>query len=150
MIKYIKKEETFIIIDRNRTMIYDSRIGFLELNALSLKDELESSEMYKLIAYMKPLLVNATDRAVVKKDIYQFYFKKHLTLNNKKIQNDVLLNETTKTHGIESTLTIIGILASSFMIYNCINPDTTVRTAAQVTAHASHVINRTDTLFNYA
>ena len=29
MIKYNKKEETFIIIDRNRTMIYDSRVGFL-------------------------------------------------------------------------------------------------------------------------
>ena len=41
MIKYNKKEEIFIIIDRNRTMIYDSRIGLLDLKALSLKDELE-------------------------------------------------------------------------------------------------------------
>ena len=34
MIKYNKKEETFIIIDRNRTMIYDSRIGFLGLKLI--------------------------------------------------------------------------------------------------------------------
>ena len=36
------------------------------------------------------------------------------------------------------------------MIYNCIKPDTTVRTAAQVAAHASHMINRTVTLLNFA
>ena len=35
--KYNIKEDTFIIIDRNRTMIYDSRIGILDLEALSLK-----------------------------------------------------------------------------------------------------------------
>ena len=34
-------------------MIYDSRIGFLDLKALSLKDELESTAIDKLIAYMK-------------------------------------------------------------------------------------------------
>ena len=61
MIKYNKKEGTFIIIDRNRTMIYDSRIGFLDLKALSLKDKLESDEIHKLIAYMKPPWINATD-----------------------------------------------------------------------------------------
>ena len=35
MLKYNKKEETFIIVDRNRTMIYDPRFGFLDLKALS-------------------------------------------------------------------------------------------------------------------
>ena len=30
IIKYNRKENTFIIIDKNRTMIYDSRAGFLE------------------------------------------------------------------------------------------------------------------------
>ena len=38
IIKYNKKENTFIIISSNRIMIYDSRVGFLDLNALSLKD----------------------------------------------------------------------------------------------------------------
>ena len=70
MTKFNKKEETFIIFDRNRTMIYDSKIGFLDLKARSLKDELESSEIHKLKAYMKPLLINATDRAVVNADNY--------------------------------------------------------------------------------
>ena len=37
MINYKKKGETFIIIDRNRTTIYDPRIGFMDLKALSLK-----------------------------------------------------------------------------------------------------------------
>ena len=94
-------------------------------------------------------MINTTDRAEVNTDNYQFYFNKLLTLNNIKIQNDVLSKETVKAHGIKSILTISGILASSFMIYNCIKPDTTVRTAAQVTAHAIHMINRTGTLFNY-
>ena len=40
IIKYNRKENTFIIIDKNRTMIYDSRVGFLDLKALSLKDKL--------------------------------------------------------------------------------------------------------------
>ena len=35
IIKYNRKENTFIIIDRNRTMIYDPRVGFLDLKALS-------------------------------------------------------------------------------------------------------------------
>ena len=41
IIEYNKKENTFIISSSNRTMIYDSRVGFLDLKALSLKDELE-------------------------------------------------------------------------------------------------------------
>ena len=40
IIKYNMKENTFIIIDKNRTMIYDSRVGFLDLKALRLKDKL--------------------------------------------------------------------------------------------------------------
>ena len=36
------------------------------------------------------------------------------------------------------------------MIYNWIKPDTTVRTAAHVAAHASHIVNRTGTLLNFA
>ena len=65
IIKYNKKENTFIIINSNRTMIYDSRVGFLDLKALSLKDDLEREDINKLIAYMKPLMINATDRNVL-------------------------------------------------------------------------------------
>ena len=36
IIKYNGKENTFIIIDKIRTMIYNSRVGFLYLKALSL------------------------------------------------------------------------------------------------------------------
>ena len=34
IIKNNKKENTFIIINSNRTMIYDSRVGFLDLKTL--------------------------------------------------------------------------------------------------------------------
>ena len=46
MIKNNKKEDAFVIIDRSRTMIYDSRVVFLDLKDLGLKDELESSERH--------------------------------------------------------------------------------------------------------
>ena len=78
IIKYNKKENTFIIVNSNITMIYDSRVGFLDLKALSLKDELEREDINKLIAYMKPLMINATDRNVTNHDNYIFCFNKLL------------------------------------------------------------------------
>ena len=50
IIRYNKKENTFIIINRKGTMIYGSRVGFLYLKALSLKDDLEREDINKLIA----------------------------------------------------------------------------------------------------
>ena len=50
LIKYLMKQDTFIIIDRNRTMIYDPRVDFLDLKALSLKGELSNEEINKAIA----------------------------------------------------------------------------------------------------
>ena len=67
-----KKENSFIIINSNRTMIYDSRVGFLDLKALSLKDELEREDINKLIAYMKPLMINATDEIPLNTIIISF------------------------------------------------------------------------------
>ena len=72
IIKYNKKENTFIVINSNRT-IYDSRVGVLDLKALSLKDELEREDINKIIAYMKPLMINATDRNTIHHDNYQFF-----------------------------------------------------------------------------
>ena len=99
IIKYNRKENTFIIIDKNRTMTYDSRVCFLDLKARSLKDKLENEDENKLIAYMKPLMINATDRITINHDNYQFYFNKLLTLKSIKIQNDVLTPEMNKTDG---------------------------------------------------
>ena len=92
IIKYNRKENTFIIID-NRTMIYDSRVGFIDLKALSLKNGLEREDINKPIAYMKPLMIIATDRNVINHDNYIFYFSKLLKLYNIKVQNDVLTQE---------------------------------------------------------
>ena len=47
IIKNNKKENTIIIIISNRTMIYDSRVGFLDLKALSFKDDLEREDIKK-------------------------------------------------------------------------------------------------------
>ena len=102
IIKYNKKENTFIITNSNRTMIYDSGVGFLDLKALSLKDELEREDINKLIAYMKPLMINATDRNTINHDNYQFYFNELLTLNSIKIQNDVLTKEMVKAKGLNN------------------------------------------------
>ena len=68
IIKYKRKGIFFIIIDKNRTVIYDSRVGFLDLKALSLKDKLESEDKNKFIAYIKLPMINATDRNTINHD----------------------------------------------------------------------------------
>ena len=147
--KYNRKENTFIIIDKNRTMIYESRVGFLDLKALSLKDKLESEEKNKLIAYMKPLMINATDRNTINHDNDQFYFNKLFTLKCIKIQNDVLTQEKIKANLFRLISTILGIISPGFMIYNYIYSDTTVKTAGVVAMGASSMLNRTSTLVNF-
>ena len=51
VIQYNMKEDTFIIIDRNKSMVYDQRVGFLDSKALSLKREL-TNELNEAIAYI--------------------------------------------------------------------------------------------------
>ena len=148
IIKYNKKENTFIIINSNRTMIYDSRVGFLDLKALSLKDELEREDINKLIAYMKSLMINATDRNVINHDNYIFYFKKLLKLNNIKIQNDDLTKEMIMGKGIESLSTIVGIISSGLFIFSYIYPDIISRNAGSVAMGASTMLSRVNTLVN--
>ena len=57
IIKYNVKEGTFIIFDSNRTMLYDSRVGSLDIKALSLKVGLSNEEIDYVIAYIKPLMI---------------------------------------------------------------------------------------------
>ena len=127
IIKYNRKENNFIIINSNRTMIYDSRVGFLDLKALSLKDELGREDIHKLIAYMKPLMINATDRNTINHDNYQFYFNKLLALNNIKIQNDVLTQEVVKANSMKFASNVLCIISRSFMLYNFFYPDTSIK-----------------------
>ena len=148
MIKYNKKERTFIIVDRNRTMI-NEWVGFLDLKALSLKDQLESDEIDKFIAYMKPIMINATDRNTISLDKYQFYFNKFLKSKSITYQNDVLTKETVKTKGLKTISAVCGIIATCFMIYNYMNSDTTVKTAALVAARRSKIFNKTNSLLSH-
>ena len=60
----------------------DSIVGFIDPKALSLKDKIESDEIDKLVAYIKPLMNSARDRVVINKDNYIFHFNKLLTLKS--------------------------------------------------------------------
>ena len=148
IIKYNKKEDIFIIISTNRTMIYDSRVGFLDLKALSLKDDLEREDINKLIAYMKPLMINATDRNVINHDYYQFYFNKLLTLNNIKIQNDVLTKEMIMGMGMKILSNIGGIIGTGLIIFSYIYPDSISRNAGTVAMGASKMLSKVNSLVN--
>ena len=148
IIKYNKKEYTFNIISSNRTMTYDSRVGFLDLKALSLKDDLERKDINKLIAYMKPLMINATDRNVINHDNYQFYFYKLLTLNNFKIQNDVLTKEMIMGKGMKILSNIGGIIGTGLIIFSYIYPDSISRNAGTVAMGASKILCKVNTLVN--
>ena len=128
-------------------MIYDSRVGFLDLKALSLKDDLEREDINKLIAYMKPLMTNTTDRNVINHVNFQFYFNKLLTYNIK-IQNDVLTKEMIMGKGIKSLSTIGGILSSVLIIFSYIYPDIISRNAGSVAMGASTMLSRVNTLVN--
>ena len=70
MIKYNKNEDSFIINDRNRTMIYYWKVGFLVLKALRANDKWVNVEINKFIDYMKPLKNNAKDINTVNTDNY--------------------------------------------------------------------------------
>ena len=129
-------------------MIYDSRVGFLDLKALSLKDELEREDINKLIAYMKPLMINATDRNTINHDNYQFYFNKLLTLNNIKVQNDVLTKEMIMGKDIKSLSTIGGIISSGLIIFSYIYPDIISRNDGSVAMGESTMLSRVNTLVN--
>ena len=98
-------------------MIYDSRIGFLDLKALSLKDKLESGEINKLIALFKPLLNSATDRNTINTDNFIFYFNKILTSKCIKIQNDVLTKEKFAAICIKYSGSIMGFVGFFLWIY---------------------------------
>ena len=139
--KYNKKENTFIIINSNRTVINDSRVGFLDLKALSLKDELKREDINKIKAYMKPLMIKATDRNVINHDNYKIYFNNLLKLNNIKIQNDVLTKEMIMGRGIKSLSTIGGIISSGLIIFSYIYPDILSRNAGSVALGASTMLS---------
>ena len=142
MINYNKNEDTFNIFDRNRTLTYDSKVGFLDLKALILKDKLENDEINKLIDYMKPLMNNATERNIFNTDNYQFYFNTFPTSRGIKIQNDVIKKETIKVNGLKSVSAMSGIMSAIFVIHNYMNPDTTVKSAGLVAAGAINILNR--------
>ena len=148
IIKYNRKENTLIIIDKNRTMRYDSRVGFIDLKALILTDELEREDINKLIAYMKPVMINATDRNVINHDNYIFHFNKLLKLNNIKIQNDVLTQQMVTGKGIKNLSTIGGMKSSGLFIISYIYPDMISRNAGNMAMGASTMLNRVSTLVN--
>ena len=148
IIKYNRKENTFIINDKNRTMLYDSRVGFIDLKALSSKDELEREGINKLIAFMKALMIIATDRNVINHDNFIFHFNKLLKLNNFKIRNDVLTKEMVTGNGIKDLLTIGAIISSGLNIISHIHPDMISGNAGGIAMGASTMLSGVSTLVN--
>ena len=122
---------------------------FLCLKIISLKKKLESEHKNKLIAYMKPLMINAKDRNPINHENYQFYFNKLPTLEGIKIQNEVLTQEMVKSDGFRLASTILGIIGTCFMIYNYMSPDTPLKTAGHVATSASNILNRASTWVNF-
>ena len=53
-----------------------------------------------------------------------------------------------KADGFRLASTILGFIGTCFMIYNYMNPDTTVKTAGHVATSASVILNRASTLVN--
>ena len=127
-------------------MIYASIYGCLDLKALSLKDELESSEINKIIDCVKSLMNRAPDRNTINKDNYVFYFNELLTSRGIKIQNDVLTKEQLIANVVNYRGSITMGIGLLFFIHDCLKPDPTVKTAARVATQASHLINRTGSL----
>ena len=97
---------------------------------------------------MKPLMINATDRNVINHDNYQFYFNKLLTLNNIKIQNDVLTKEMIMGKGMKILSNIGGIIGAGLFIFNCFYPNSISRNAGTVAMGASTMLSRVNTLVN--
>ena len=97
---------------------------------------------------MKPLMINATDRNVINHDNYQFYFNKILTLNNIKIQNDVLTKEMILGKGMKILSNIGGIIGAGLIIFNYFYPDSISRNAGTVAMGASTMLSRVNILVN--
>ena len=75
------------------------------------------------------------------------HFNKILTSKSFKIQNDVLTKETVKANSIKTVSAMSGIIGTLFMVYNHMNPDTTVKTAGLVAPGANYIFVRTKSLF---
>ena len=57
----------------------------MDLESLSLKDELDNDDINKLKEYIKPLMNSATNRNTINKDNYLFYINKLPTSRGIKI-----------------------------------------------------------------
>ena len=72
---------------------------------------------------MKRLMINATDRNIINHNNCQVYFNKLLTLNNIKIQNDVLTKEMVKAKSLKQLSSIGKIIGWGLVINSYIYPD---------------------------
>ena len=97
---------------------------------------------------MKPLMINATDRNVINHDNFQFYFNKLLTLNNIKIQNDILTKEMILGKGMKILSNIGGIIGTVLFIIHCFYPDSISRNAVTIAMGANTMLSRVNTLVN--
>ena len=93
-------------------------------------------------------MINATDRKVINHDNYQFHFNKLLTLNNIKIQNDVLTKEMIMGRGMKISSNIGGIIGTGLIMFSYIYPNSISRNAGTVAMGASTMLSKVNTLVN--
>ena len=76
------------------------------------------------------------------------FFNKLLTLNNIKIQNDVLTKQMVKAKGLKQLSNIGGLIGQCLVITSYIYPDSIIKTVGAVAMVASNMLNRANTLVN--
>ena len=79
------RDKFFIIIDRHKTLGYDSKVGSKVLKSLSLKSALTKKDTDSLISYMRLTMIDPMDRKIIGKDNLRFYSIKLLAF--KRIEN---------------------------------------------------------------
>ena len=121
-------------------MVFDSYIGFIDIQSLSLKGNLSSEKRHSVINYLKLSMNVPTDRATINETIYIFYFNKYLKHKRFEFQNVVLIKEQIISKWLKWISAGFSILGSLIKLYNNISPSTGIR-VADLVATTSHGIN---------
>ena len=72
--KFDKSHYFFIIIDRDKSLVYGSKIGSIYIVAFSLRDGLQNEEIKNLIEYLKLRMEDSVGRNIVCTDNYMCHF----------------------------------------------------------------------------
>ena len=126
-IKFNKTNGTFFNIDRDRTLVYDSKFGSIDWKSLSLEDELLNEDKDKTTSYMNLLMTGPADSNAININNFMFHFNE-LEFREIEAQNDVW-QKIVKAQGIRMSSCIFIFISSAIMMYNFIHTGSSMRTA---------------------